>query len=156
MTTEVYDVIDDPDVDVIIEVIGGVEQTKEYLLDALKSKKHVVTANKDLMAVCGSELLAEAKENGCDLYFEASVAGGIPILRTLEDGLASDRITKMMGIVNGTTNFILTKMIKEKSPYEEVLKKRKASDLPKLIRQLTSKGLTRRGKWRSWHVSAFP
>lgn len=122
LTTEVYDVIDDPDVDVIIEVIGGVKQTKEYLLDALKSKKHVVTANKDLMAVCGSELLAEAKENGCDLYFEASVAGGIPILRTLEDGLASDRITKMMGIVNGTTNFILTKMIKEKSPYEEVLK----------------------------------
>lgn len=127
LTTEVYDVIDDPDVDVVIEVIGGVEQTKQYLLDALRSKKHVVTANKDLMAVYGSELLAEAKENGCDIYFEASVAGGIPILRTLEEGLSSDRITKMMGIVNGTTNFILTKMIKEKSPYEEVLKE--AQDL---------------------------
>ncbi|MCC9023231.1 homoserine dehydrogenase [Bacillus nakamurai] len=127
LTTEVYDVIDDPDVDVVIEVIGGVEQTKEYLLDALKAKKHVVTANKDLIAVYGSELLAAAKENGCDLYYEASVAGGIPILRTLEDGLSSDRITKMMGIVNGTTNFILTKMIKEKSPYEEVLKE--AQDL---------------------------
>ncbi|MGY8614169.1 homoserine dehydrogenase [Bacillus velezensis] len=122
LTTEVYDVIDDPEVDVIIEVIGGVEQTKQYLLDALKAKKHVVTANKDLIAVYGSELLAAAKENGCDLYYEASVAGGIPILRTLEEGLSSDRITKMMGIVNGTTNFILTKMIKEKSPYEEVLK----------------------------------
>ncbi|KXZ17707.1 homoserine dehydrogenase [Bacillus nakamurai] len=127
LTTEVYDVIDDPDVDVVIEVIGGVEQTKEYLLDALKAKKHVVTANKDLIAVYGSELLAAAKENSCDLYYEASVAGGIPILRTLEDGLSSDRITKMMGIVNGTTNFILTKMIKEKSPYEEVLKE--AQDL---------------------------
>lgn len=127
LTTEVYDVIDDPDVDVIIEVIGGVEQTKQYLLDTLRSKKHVVTANKDLMAVYGSELLAEAKENGCDIYFEASVAGGIPILRTLEEGLSSDRITKMMGIVNGTTNFILTKMIKEKSPYEDVLKE--AQDL---------------------------
>ncbi|MBY8911262.1 homoserine dehydrogenase [Bacillus sp. YC2] len=127
LTTEVYDVIDDPDVDVIIEVIGGVEQTKEYLLDALKAKKHVVTANKDLIAVYGSELLAAAQENGCDLYYEASVAGGIPILRTLEEGLSSDRITKMMGIVNGTTNFILTKMIKEKSPYEEVLKE--AQDL---------------------------
>ncbi|MGG1665012.1 homoserine dehydrogenase [Bacillus subtilis] len=127
LTTEVYDVIDDPDVDVVIEVIGGVEQTKQYLVDALRSKKHVVTANKDLMAVYGSELLAEAKENGCDIYFEASVAGGIPILRTLEEGLSSDRITKMMGIVNGTTNFILTKMIKEKSPYEEVLKE--AQDL---------------------------
>lgn len=127
LTTEVYDVIDDPEVDVIIEVIGGVEQTKQYLLDALKAKKHVVTANKDLIAVYGSELLAAAKENGCDLYYEASVAGGIPILRTLEEGLSSDRITKMMGIVNGTTNFILTKMIKEKSPYEEVLKE--AQDL---------------------------
>ncbi|AIW38680.1 homoserine dehydrogenase [Bacillus subtilis] len=127
LTTEVYDVIDDPEVDVIIEVIGGVEQTKRYLLDALKAKKHVVTANKDLIAVYGSELLAAAKENGCDLYYEASVAGGIPILRTLEEGLSSDRITKMMGIVNGTTNFILTKMIKEKSPYEEVLKE--AQDL---------------------------
>ncbi|UOF67247.1 homoserine dehydrogenase [Bacillus velezensis] len=127
LTTEVYDVIDDPEVDVIIEVIGGVEQTKQYLLDALKAKKHVVTANKDLIAVDGSELLAAAKENGCDLYYEASVAGGIPILRTLEEGLSSDRITKMMGIVNGTTNFILTKMIKEKSPYEEVLKE--AQDL---------------------------
>lgn len=127
LTTEVYDVIDDPEVDVIIEVIGGVEQMKQYLLDALKAKKHVVTANKDLIAVYGSELLAAAKENGCDLYYEASVAGGIPILRTLEEGLSSDRITKMMGIVNGTTNFILTKMIKEKSPYEEVLKE--AQDL---------------------------
>jgi len=127
LTTEVYDVIDDPEVDVIIEVIGGVEQTKQYLLDALKAKKHVVTANKDLIAVYGSELLAAAKENGCDLYYEASVAGGIPILRTLEEGLSSDRITKMMGIVNGTTNIILTKMIKEKSPYEEVLKE--AQDL---------------------------
>ncbi|CDG27141.1 MULTISPECIES: homoserine dehydrogenase [Bacillus amyloliquefaciens group] len=127
LTTEVYNVIDDPEVDVIIEVIGGVEQTKQYLLDALKAKKHVVTANKDLIAVYGSELLAAAKENGCDLYYEASVAGGIPILRTLEEGLSSDRITKMMGIVNGTTNFILTKMIKEKSPYEEVLKE--AQDL---------------------------
>lgn len=127
LTTEVYDVIDDPEVDVIIEVIGGVEQTKQYLLDALSAKKHVVTANKDLIAVYGSELLAAAKENGCDLYYEASVAGGIPILRTLEEGLSSDRITKMMGIVNGTTNFILTKMIKEKSPYEEVLKE--AQDL---------------------------
>lgn len=154
LTTEVYDVIDDPDVDVVIEVIGGVEQTKQYLVDALRSKKHVVTANKDLMAVYGSELLAEAKENGCDIYFEASVAGGIPILRTLEEGLSSDRITKMMGIVNGTTNFILTKMIKEKSPYEEVLKE--AQDLGFAEADPTSdvEGLTPHGKWRYWRASA--
>ncbi len=152
LTTEVYDVIDDPDVDVVIEVIGGVEQTKQYLVDALRSKKHVVTANKDLMAVYGSELLAEAKENGCDIYFEASVAGGIPILRTLEEGLSSDRITKMMGIVNGTTNFILTKMIKEKSPYEEVLKE--AQDLGFAEADPTSdvEGLMPQGKWRYWRA----
>ncbi|NPC94050.1 homoserine dehydrogenase [Bacillus sp. WMMC1349] len=122
LTTNAYEVIEDPEVDVIIEVIGGIEETKQYLLDTLRAKKHVVTANKDLIALYGSELLACAKENGCDLYFEASVAGGIPILRTLEEGLASDRITKMMGIVNGTTNFILTKMNKDKAPYGEVLK----------------------------------
>lgn len=121
-TTEVYDVIRDPEIDVIIEVMGGIEETKQYLIDALNEKKHVITANKDLMALYGTELLHVAKENGCDLYYEASVAGGIPILRTLEEGLASDRITKMMGIVNGTTNFILTKMNVDKSAYEDVLK----------------------------------
>lgn len=126
-TTEVYDVIRDPEVDVIIEVMGGIEKTKQYLIDALNEKKHVITANKDLMALYGTELLHVAKENGCDLYYEASVAGGIPILRTLEEGLASDRITKMMGIVNGTTNFILTKMNVDKSAYEDVLKE--AQDL---------------------------
>jgi Homoserine dehydrogenase len=122
LTTNVHEVIEDPDIDVIIEVMGGIEQTREYLLEALNRKKHVVTANKDLMAVYGTELLKKATDNGCDLFYEASVAGGIPILRTLVDGLASDRITKMMGIVNGTTNFILTKMSKYGTPYEEVLK----------------------------------
>lgn len=122
MTKNADEVIQDPDIDVVIEVMGGVEHTKEYILQALKAKKHVVTANKDLMAVYGTELLDAATENGCDLFYEASVAGGIPILRSLVDGLASDRITKMMGIVNGTTNFILTKMSKQGSPYGEVLK----------------------------------
>ncbi|MDQ0162075.1 homoserine dehydrogenase [Bacillus alveayuensis] len=122
LTTNVSEVIEDPDIDVIIEVMGGIEHTKNYLLEALSRKKHVVTANKDLMAVYGTQLLKTATENGCDLFYEASVAGGIPIIRSLVDGLASDRITKMMGIVNGTTNFILTKMSKFGSPYEEVLK----------------------------------
>ncbi|WP_185806947.1 homoserine dehydrogenase [Bacillus sp. HMF5848] len=121
ITTDVYNIIQDPEIDVVIEVMGGIDDTKEYLLKALLSGKHVVTANKDLMAVHGSELLRVAKEQGCDLFYEASVAGGIPILRSLVDGLASDRITKMMGIVNGTTNFILTKMMKYGSSYEEVL-----------------------------------
>jgi len=122
LTTDVNDVLFDPEIDVIVEVMGGIDQTKKLLIQALKNKKHVVTANKDLMAVHGSELLTVAAENGCDLFFEASVAGGIPIIRTIVDGLASDRITKMMGIVNGTTNFILTKMSQGGASYEEVLK----------------------------------
>lgn len=122
LTTDVFDIVQAEDIDVVIEVMGGVEKTREYILTALKHKKHVVTANKDLMALYGSQLLKTAAENGCDLYYEASVAGGIPILHSLVDGLASDRITKMMGIVNGTTNFILTKMDKYGSSYEEVLK----------------------------------
>ncbi|MDP4105119.1 MAG: homoserine dehydrogenase, partial [Bacillota bacterium] len=108
LTTVAEDILDDPDIDVVIEVMGGTGVTKDYLLKALMSGKHVVTANKDLMALHGSELLRVASENGCDLFYEASVAGGIPILRSLVDGLASDRVTKMMGIVNGTTNYILT------------------------------------------------
>ncbi|XQY91287.1 homoserine dehydrogenase [Metabacillus sp. HB246100] len=127
LTTNVEDVIYNPDIDVVIEVMGGVEETRNHLIGALQAKKHVVTANKDLMAVYGTELLSIATENGCDLFYEASVAGGIPILRSLVDGLASDRITKMMGIVNGTTNFILTKMSKFGSAYDAVLKE--AQDL---------------------------
>ncbi|MDM5228626.1 homoserine dehydrogenase [Cytobacillus sp. NJ13] len=122
LTLNPEDILNDADIDVVIEVMGGIEETRNHLKKALDNGKHVVTANKDLMAVYGPELLAAAAQNGCDLFYEASVAGGIPILRGLVDGLASDRITKMMGIVNGTTNFILTKMSKNGSAYEEVLK----------------------------------
>lgn len=122
LTTNPDEVLNDPDIDVIIEVMGGIDETKKHLKQALLNRKNIVTANKDLMALHGAELLTIASENGCDLFYEASVAGGIPILRSLVDGLASDRITKMMGIVNGTTNFILTKMSKFGSAYEEVLK----------------------------------
>ncbi|WP_342042452.1 homoserine dehydrogenase [Bacillus sp. OTU2372] len=122
LTSNPEEIILDQDIDVVIEVMGGVHETKDYLITALRQGKHVVTANKDLMALHGSELLTVASEYGCDLYYEASVAGGIPILRGLVDGLASDRITQMMGIVNGTTNYILTKMSDEGRSYEEVLK----------------------------------
>ncbi|WP_026583537.1 homoserine dehydrogenase [Bacillus sp. J33] len=122
LTLNPDEILNDHDIDVVIEVMGGIEETRDHLKKALNSGKHVVTANKDLMAVYGPELLNAASQNGCDLFYEASVAGGIPILRGLVDGLASDRITKMMGIVNGTTNFILTKMSKNGSAYDEVLK----------------------------------
>ncbi|AIG25602.1 homoserine dehydrogenase [Brevibacillus sp. 7WMA2] len=121
ITTNADDLIEDPDIDVIVEVIGGIHPTKDYLLKALAKGKNVVTANKDLMALHGAELLHKAQEKKCDVFYEASVAGGIPILRALVEGFSSDRITKMMGIVNGTTNYIMTKMSKEGAEYREVL-----------------------------------
>ncbi|PHA00396.1 homoserine dehydrogenase [Bacillus pseudomycoides] len=121
LTKNPDEIINNPDVDVVIEVMGGVEDAKAYILQALQNGKHVVTANKDLMALHGAELLTVAKANQADLFYEASVAGGIPILRSIVEGLSSDRITKMMGIVNGTTNFILTKMSDEGRAYEDVL-----------------------------------
>ncbi|TLS38836.1 homoserine dehydrogenase [Pseudalkalibacillus caeni] len=123
LTKDADDIIFDSDIDVVIEAIGGIEKAQSLILKALNNKKHVVTANKDLMALNGGELLSAARENDCDLFYEASVAGGIPILRSLVEGLSSDRITKMMGIVNGTTNYILTKMSKNKLSFEDVLKK---------------------------------
>ncbi|MFS0727377.1 homoserine dehydrogenase [Paenibacillus sp. 1P07SE] len=122
LTEDPYDIIHDPEIDVIVEVMGGVQQTKEYILEALARGKHVVTANKDLMALHGPDILQKAQEQRCDVFYEASVAGGIPIIRTLIDGFSSDRITKIMGIVNGTTNYMLTKMAQEGVSYDEVLK----------------------------------
>ncbi|WP_002144649.1 homoserine dehydrogenase [Bacillus cereus] len=122
LTQNVNEILDNPNVDVVIEVMGGIDDAKSYILQALKSGKHVVTANKDLMALHGAELLAVAKDNEADLFYEASVAGGIPILRSIVEGLSSDLITKVMGIVNGTTNFILTKMSDEGRAYNDVLK----------------------------------
>ncbi|GBG08738.1 homoserine dehydrogenase [Paenibacillus sp. MY03] len=122
LTEDPWDIIRHPDIDVVVEVMGGIAGTKEYIIEALSRGKHVVTANKDLMALHGPEIVAKAKENGCDILYEASVAGGIPILRTLVDGFSSDRITKIMGIVNGTTNYILTKMSQEGASYSDVLK----------------------------------
>ncbi|MGG1515794.1 homoserine dehydrogenase [Paenibacillus oryzisoli] len=122
LTENVWDVIGDKEIDVVVEVMGGVEATKGHILTALENGKHVVTANKDLMAMHGAEILAKAAEHNCDVFYEASVAGGIPIIRTLVEGFSSDRITKIMGIVNGTTNYILTKMSQEGAAYADVLK----------------------------------
>ncbi|QAY65174.1 homoserine dehydrogenase [Paenibacillus protaetiae] len=122
LTEDAWEIINDPDIDVIVEVMGGIEHTKAYILEALAQGKSVVTANKDLMALHGPEILEQARENNCDVLYEASVAGGIPIIRTLVEGFSSDRILKIMGIVNGTTNYILSKMSREGASYEDVLK----------------------------------
>lgn len=123
LTENPWEVINDPDIDVIIEVMGNIEPTFEYLMEALKQKKHIVTANKDLIALHGGELLAQASKYQCDFFYEASVAGGIPIIRALVEGFASDRITKLVGIVNGTTNYILSKMSEEGESFDKMLKK---------------------------------
>lgn len=122
LTEDAWDIIRDPEIDIIVEVMGGTTLAKDYLIEALKLGKNVVTANKDLLALHGSELLQLAQQNSSDIYYEASVAGGIPIIRTLVEGFSSDRITKIMGIVNGTTNYILTKMSQEGASYDDVLK----------------------------------
>lgn len=119
--TDLDEVIEDPSIDLVVEVIGGTSEAKQAIEKSLRAGKGVVTANKDVMAQFGHELLKLADEHKCDLFYEASVGGGIPLIRTLEDGLASDRIRALTGIVNGTTNFILTKMKHEKKTYEEAL-----------------------------------
>lgn len=115
------EILDDDGIQIVIEVMGGIEPAKTMILEALRAGKHVVTANKDLMAVYGGELLSAAEEHGCDLLFEAAVAGAIPIIRPLKQCLAGNEITEVLGIVNGTTNYILTKMFEENMGFEEAL-----------------------------------
>lgn len=122
LTLDPNEVIDNPDIDIIVEVMGGTGLAKEYVLRALNKKKNIVTANKDLMAMAGEELFESAAKNDVDLMFEASVAGGIPIIYPLKNALASNKISKVMGIINGTTNFILTKMYEDGSDFSDVLK----------------------------------
>lgn len=122
LTTDPNDILHNPEIDVVIEVMGGIDEARQHILEAFATKKHVVTANKDLIALHGPELQDAAGRNQCDLFYEASVGGGIPILRGLADGLVSDRIQQVMGIVNGTTNYILTKMNEEGVSYEDALK----------------------------------
>ena len=115
------DVLGDGDIHIVIETMGGIEPARTFIADALRSGKHVVTANKDLLAVHGQELFAIAKAFGVDLYFEASVGGAIPILYALRQNLVSDPIKEVMGIVNGTTNYILTRMASEGGSFQEIL-----------------------------------
>ena len=114
-------VVDDPDVDLVVELIGGVEPARDLILAALKAGKPVVTGNKELLATHGAELFAAAETAGVDLLFEAAVAGGIPIIRPLRESLVGERITRVMGIVNGTTNYILTRMTEAGASYADAL-----------------------------------
>jgi homoserine dehydrogenase len=110
LTSRAEDLVDDPDIAVVVELMGGVQPALELVRAALERGKHVVTANKALLATRGDEIFRLAREKGVDVYYEAAVAGGVPIIRTLREALASDRIRALHGIVNGTTNFILSAM----------------------------------------------
>ncbi len=114
-------VVDDPDVDVVCELMGGVEPARTLLLAALAAGKPVVTANKELVATRGRELFDLAAAKGVDLYFEAAVGGGIPLIRPLKESLAGERVRRVLGIVNGTTNYILTRMTEDQMDFDDAL-----------------------------------
>ncbi len=121
LTADAASVVADPEIDIVVEVIGGIEPARTLILNALKSGKPVITANKELLANCGAELFEAAATAGVDLLFESAVAGGIPLIRPLRESLAGERIRRVMGIVNGTTNFILTKMSESATSYHDAL-----------------------------------
>lgn len=121
MTTDAFEVINDPAVDVVVELIGGTGIAKKLVVAALEAGKPVVTANKKLLAEYGTEIFALAKEKNVDIYFGASVGGGIPIIRVLREGLVANKVNHIYGILNGTCNYILTRMENEGIPFDEVL-----------------------------------
>jgi homoserine dehydrogenase len=126
ITTNFEEVLYDESIDIIVEVIGGLQPAYEYVISALKNKKHVVTANKLLIASKGDELISIANEEGVSLYYEASVAGGIPIIHSIKESLTANKIEEIIGIMNGTTNYILSKMTEEGLSYETALKEAQA------------------------------
>ena len=121
LTNDAAALVNDPDIDVVVELIGGIEPARTLILRALELGKPVITGNKELLAAHGPELYAAAAASGVDLLFEAAVAGGIPLMRPLRESLVGEDISRVMGIINGTTNFILTKMSVEGADYGEVL-----------------------------------
>ncbi len=121
VSDDVNALLSDPEIDIVAECIGGVEPARDYVLRALRSGKSVVTANKELIAKCGPDIRAAADEAGVDVLFEGSVGGGIPLIKSLRESLAGNEIREVMGILNGTTNFILTKMTQEGADFGETL-----------------------------------
>jgi len=122
LTSRAEDVIQDPEIDILMELIGGIEPAKTFILKAIRSRKHIVTANKALLALHGDEIFREAHRFGVDVNFEASVGGGIPLIRSIKEGLVANRIHSIFGILNGTSNYILSKMTDEGGNFREVLK----------------------------------
>lgn len=122
LTEDVQEILGDPSIKIVVELMGGIEPARSYMIEALKAGKTVVTANKDVVSEYGKDLYDAGEIGDAELYFEASVGGGIPVLRPLKESLAANRMQKVMGIVNGTTNYILTQMTQYGRPYEEALR----------------------------------
>jgi homoserine dehydrogenase len=122
LTTHAYNIINNPKIDIVVELIGGIEPACQFILDAIAQGKHIVTANKALLATHGEKIFKAAEAAGVAVLFEGAVGGGIPIIRAIKEGLSSDKITALFGIVNGTSNYILTKMSDEGRDFSEVLK----------------------------------
>lgn len=129
LTTDAHALLDDPDIDVVIELMGGYDLARRFVLRAIENGKSVVTANKAMLAVHGAEVFAQAERRGVDIGYEASVGGGIPIIRTLKEGLAADRNRAIYGIVNGTSNYILSTMSQRGEEFAAVLKQAQAQGL---------------------------
>lgn len=122
LTRNAEELISDPEIDIVMELIGGIEPAKTFILQAIRNRKHVITANKALLALHGDEIFKAAQRFGVDVSFEASVGGGIPLIRSIKEGLVANRIQSIFGILNGTSNYILTKMTDEGKGFKEVLK----------------------------------
>ena len=122
LTFDADDIFNDPSIDIVVEVIGGIEPAKSYILQALDKGKNVVTANKAVLASFGAEIFTKATETGKQLGFEASVCGGIPLIRALSSGMIANEVDELVGILNGTSNYILTRMYKDKLSFDEALK----------------------------------
>lgn len=122
LTTDAREILNDPEISIVIELMGGYEPARTFVLEAIGSGKHVVSANKAMLATYGNEIFSAAQKKGVDVGFEASVGGTIPIIKTLKESLAANNINSMVGIMNGTCNFILTKMTDEGKPFDVVLK----------------------------------
>ena len=126
LTRSSDEILNDPQIDIVVELMGGIHPAKEYILSALKKGKHVVTANKALLAECGFELFTQAKERGKNIYFEASVGAGIPIIKSIKEGLVANKFSCIFGIVNGTSNYVLTQMSKENCSFSSAINAAKA------------------------------
>jgi homoserine dehydrogenase len=126
LTTNAQDILNDPDIGIVIELMGGYEPARSFILQAMRNGKHVVTANKALLATHGDEIFRAAERAGVNIGFEASVGGTIPVIKTLKESLVGNRIKSIFGILNGTSNYILSKMTDEGKPFDDVLKEAQA------------------------------